>query len=171
MNSLCDRDVIAALYQASNAGVKIELIVRGICCLKAGIPGVSENITVRSIVGNFLEHSRIFYFLNGENEEIYCGSADWMPRNLERRVEILFPVEEPSLKTKLEDILQAQLRDNVKAHVLQPDGSYAKAGRRGKERFVSQEYFCRKAQSQAREASAESAGGGRRFVPETHQDA
>ncbi len=170
MNSLCDRDVIAALYQASNAGVKIDLIVRGICCLKAGIPGVSENITVRSIVGNFLEHSRIFYFLNGENEEIYCGSADWMPRNLERRVEILFPVEEPLLKRKLEDILQAQLRDNVKAHVLQPDGSYAKASRRGKERFVSQEYFCREAQSQAREASAETAGSGRRFVPETHQD-
>ena len=94
-----------------------------------------------------------------------------MPRNLERRVEILFPVEEPSLKTKLEDILQAQLRDKFKAHVLQQDGSYAKAGSRGKERFVSQEYFCRKAQSQAREASAESAGGGRRFVPETHQDA
>ncbi len=76
MNSLCDRDVIAALYKASCAGVKIELIVRGICCLQTGIPGVSENITVRSIVGNFLEHSRIFYFLNGENEEIYCGSAD-----------------------------------------------------------------------------------------------
>lgn len=96
MNSLCDPDIIAALYEASAAGVKIELIVRGICCLKVGIPGVSETISVRSIVGNFLEHSRIFYFENAGNPEFYCSSADWMPRNLERRVEILFPVEKKS---------------------------------------------------------------------------
>lgn len=169
MNSLCDRDVIAALYKASCAGVKIELIVRGICCLQTGIPGVSENITVRSIVGNFLEHSRIFYFLNGENEEIYCGSADWMPRNLERRVEILFPVEEPALKEKLYDILKAQLKDNVKAHVLQSDGVYAKVDKRGKERFVSQEYFCGEARREAREAVQDPAGESRRFVPEVHR--
>ena len=169
MNSLCDRDVIAALYEASCAGVKIDLIVRGICCLQTGIPDVSENITVRSIVGNFLEHSRIFYFLNGENEEIYCGSADWMPRNLERRVEILFPVEEPRLKEKLQDILSAQLRDNVKAQILQPDGTYAKVDKRGKERFGSQEYFCREAQREAREAAQETGSGSRRFVPEIHR--
>lgn len=114
MNSLCDRGIIAALYAASNAGVKIELIVRGICCLKVGIPGVSENITVRSIVGNFLEHSRIFYFLNDGAEEIYMGSADWMPRNLDKRVEILFPVESEELKNEVIEILRIQLEDNVK---------------------------------------------------------
>lgn len=169
MNSLCDRDVIAALYEASCAGVKIDLIVRGICCLQTGIPGVSENITVRSIVGNFLEHSRIFFFLNGENEEIYCGSADWMPRNLERRVEILFPVEEPALKERLVDILKAQLRDNVKAQVLQPDGTYAKVDRRGKEPFISQEYFCKEAIREAKEAAGEPVDKSRRFVPEIHR--
>ena len=93
MNSLCDPGIIESLYEASAAGVKIQLIVRGICCLKVGIPGVSENIEVRSIVGNFLEHSRIFYFFNDGEEELYMGSADWMPRNLDRRVEIIFPVE------------------------------------------------------------------------------
>ena len=145
MNSLCDRDIIAALYEASAAGVKIELIVRGICCLKVGIPDVSENISVRSIVGTFLEHSRIFYFENGGNSEVYCSSADWMPRNLERRVEIMFPVEDPRLKEKVMHILEVQLRDTVKAHLLQPDGSYEKVDRRGKETFNSQEAFCMEA--------------------------
>ena len=98
MNSLCDQEVIAALYEASAAGVKIDLIIRGICCLKVGIPKVSENITVRSIVGTFLEHARMFYFQNGGQEEYYMGSADWMPRNLDKRVEILFPVEDEDLK-------------------------------------------------------------------------
>ena len=101
MNSLCDRDIIAALYSASAAGVKIDLIMRGICCLKVGIPGVSENITVRSIVGNFLEHARIFYFYSGGNEEVFMGSADWMPRNLEKRVEIVFPVVPAILRADL----------------------------------------------------------------------
>lgn len=170
MNSLCDRDIIAALYKASAAGVKIDLIVRGICCLKVGIPGVSENITVRSIVGNFLEHSRIFYFENDEHYEIYCGSADWMPRNLERRVEILFPVEKPELKEELLHILQSQLRDNVKASVLTSDGVYEKVSRRGKSRFQSQEAFCLEAVEKARVAAEAEARATRTFVPEIHHE-
>lgn len=145
MNSLCDKDIIAALYEASAAGVKVDLIIRGICCLKVGIPGVSENITVRSIVGNFLEHSRIFYFYHNGSEEVYMGSADWMPRNLDKRVEILFPVESERLKMEVIHILQIQLEDNVKAHILQPDGSYEKVDRRGKVKMNSQEYFCEEA--------------------------
>lgn len=167
MNSLCDRDIIAALYEAGAAGVKIDLIVRGICCLKVGIKGISENITVRSIVGNFLEHSRIFYFENDENYEIYCGSADWMPRNLERRVEILFPVDRPELKERLLHILQSQLKDNVKASVLQPDGSYVKPDKRGRSAFQSQEAFCREAILEAKAAEKEN-GMTRTFIPETH---
>ena len=126
MNSLCDRDIIEALYRASAAGVKIELIVRGICCLRVGVPGVSETISVRSIVGNYLEHSRIFYFYNNGNEEVYLGSADWMPRNLIRRLEVVFPVESEELKKKVINVLKVELLDNVKAHVLQPDGTYLK---------------------------------------------
>ena len=168
INSLCDQDVIAALYEAASAGVKVDLIVRGICCLKTGIPGVSENITVRSIVGNFLEHSRIFYFENDEHYEIYCGSADWMPRNLERRVEILFPVDRPQLKEKLLHILKSQLRDNVKASVLQADGTYVKAGRKGKEVFCSQEVFCQEAVEET--AVEESGPASRTFIPETHHE-
>ena len=145
VNSLCDRDIIAALYEASCAGVKIQLIVRGICCLRAGVPGLSENIEVRSIVGNFLEHIRIFYFENDEAPEVYMGSADWMPRNLDRRVEIVFPVLDEKLKEKAIHILQVQLDDNVKAHVLQPDGSYAKINRRGKSPVCAQEQFCQEA--------------------------
>ena len=124
MNSLCDKEVIANLYEASCTGVKIELVIRGICCLKAGIPGLSENITVHSIVGNFLEHARILYVENDGSPEVYMGSADWMPRNLDKRVEIMFPVEDPELKKQVIHILQVQLEDNVKAHVLQPDGTY-----------------------------------------------
>ena len=169
MNSLCDRDIIAALYEASAAGVKIDLIVRGICCLKTGIEGISENITVRSIVGNFLEHSRIFYFENDDNYEIYCGSADWMPRNLERRVEILFPVDRPELKEELLHILQCQLKDNVKASVLQADGSYEKVDKRGKSLFQSQEVFCQEAMLKAKAAAEEQATVTRTFIPEVHQ--
>ena len=170
MNSLCDKDIIRALYEASAAGVKIELIVRGICCLKVGIPGVSENISVRSIVGNFLEHSRIFYFANDDHYEIYCGSADWMPRNLERRVEILFPVDRPELKEELLHILNSQLKDNVKASILQPDGSYEKQDKRGKQLFNSQDAFCLEAIQKAKEAAGESAIEGRTFIPETHHE-
>ena len=142
MNSLCDPDIITALYEASNAGVRIQLIVRGICCLIAGRAGLSENIEVRSIVGTFLEHSRIFYFYNEGHEEVYMGSADWMPRNLDRRVEIVFPVEDEDLKEKVKEILWIQLADTMKAHLLKEDGTYDKVDRRGKEKLESQMYFC-----------------------------
>lgn len=145
MNSLCDQEIIANLYEASSKGVKIDLIIRGICCLKVGIPGVSENITVRSIVGNFLEHSRIFYFQNGGDTEVYMGSADWMPRNLDRRVEIIFPVLEDSIKEKALHILQVELQDNVKAHILTFEGEYIKIDKRGKNLVNSQKQFCEEA--------------------------
>jgi polyphosphate kinase len=124
MNSLVDREMIEALYEASRAGVKVELIVRGICCLRPGVRGTSENITVRSIVGRFLEHARIFYFRNGGKEEFYLSSADWMPRNLDHRLELMFPVEDPQQRRYLMELLELQLRDNVKARELLPDGSY-----------------------------------------------
>ncbi|MEA3350780.1 MAG: polyphosphate kinase 1 [Chloroflexota bacterium] len=125
MNSLVDQHCIRALYRASQAGVKIDLQPRGICCLRPGVPGVSENITVTSIVGRFLEHTRIYYFRNGGDEEIVTGSADLMPRNLYRRVETLFPVEDPQLKTALRDeILNIHLKDNVKARRMLPNGEY-----------------------------------------------
>ncbi len=142
MNSLCDPDIIAALYEASAAGVQIDLIVRGICCLKAGLPDVSGNIHVRSIVGNFLEHSRIFYFYNNGSEEYYMGSADWMPRNLDRRVEIIFPVLDRGLQKKVRRILDVELEDNTKAHILMPDGTYVKPDKRGKVLVNSQHQFC-----------------------------
>lgn len=166
MNALCDKDIIEALYEASTAGVKIDLIIRGICCLRVGIPGVSENITVRSIVGNFLEHARIFYFENDGKPEYYCASADWMPRNLERRVEILFPIEKPALQEKLKFILDSQLKDTVKAQILQPDGSYVKVDRRGKEKFNAQLTFCEAARAAAKEKAG--ASHKRVFIPKVH---
>ena len=165
MNSLCDAGIINALYEASAAGVQIELIVRGICCLKQGVPGMSETIQVRSIVGTCLEHSRIFYFENDGSPEIYMGSADWMPRNLDKRVEILFPVEDPDLKKEIVHILHTQLADNTKAHLLQPDGlidsekdglvkvyggCYKKADRRGHAAICSQMQFCKEAKKNAK---------------------
>ena len=163
MNSLCDEELIEALYEASAAGVKIELIVRGICCLKVGIPGVSENISVRSIVGTFLEHSRIYYFLNGGQEEIYLSSADWMPRNLDRRVEILFPVENERLKKEVFHVLEIQLQDTMKAQVKQPDGSYEHIDRRGKTALCAQDYFMEYAKSLNR--SQDESMHDRVFVP------
>ncbi len=147
MNSLCDKEIIEALYDASAAGVEISLIVRGICCLRVGIPGISDTITVRSIVGRFLEHSRIFYFYNGGNEEYYMSSADWMPRNMDRRVEILFPVEDPKLCERLKAMLVVLLKDNVKARELGDDGLYHRAAAGdGQEIVCAQDYFCRKAE-------------------------
>lgn len=149
INSLCDIDIIEALYKASNAGVKIELIIRGICCLRTGIPGVSENITVRSIVGTYLEHARIFWFLNEGKEEIYCASADWMPRNLERRVEILFPIENPRLVDDLKHILQIQLSDNTKARLMTDDGIYIRITPGRNSRIGAQKTFVKEAQAVA----------------------
>ena len=149
MNSLCDQGIIEALYEASAAGVKIDLIVRGICCLKVGIPGVSENITVRSIVGTFLEHARIFWFRNGGKEEIYMGSADWMPRNLDKRVEILFPVTDEKLMGEVRHILDVQMADTLKARVLRSDNTYERIDRRGKVLLCAQDTFCEEAQQKA----------------------
>ena len=130
MNALLDKNIIAALYHASQAGVEIDLIVRGMCALRPGIRGISDHIRVRSIVGRFLEHSRIFYFANGGQEAIYISSADWMPRNLYERVEIMFPVKDPSLRDRLRhEILDAYLADTVKSRVLRRDGSYVPAWR------------------------------------------
>lgn len=143
MNSLCDREMICKLYDASNAGVKINLIVRGICCLKTGIPGVSENITVRSIVGRFLEHNRIFKFENGGNPEYYCGSADWMPRNLERRVEIVFPIKDDDAKKKTDRYLEDILKDTVKGRELKSDGTYYKVPDGGKAYSYQADYINR----------------------------
>lgn len=150
MNSLVDEKIIKALYEASCAGVQIDLIVRGICCLRAGVPGVSENIRVRSIVGRFLEHSRIFYFYNDGNEQIYLSSADWMPRNLRRRVELLFPVEDKYNRSIVKEILEISLRDTVKARILRRDGSYSRIDKRGKEIINSQEYFSKQAEDEAK---------------------
>ncbi len=146
MNSLLDPEITRALYDASCAGVEIDLIVRGICCLIPGIAGVSENIRVRSIVGWLLEHSRIYYFYNDGNEEIYLSSADWMPRNLDRRIELLFPVEEKRHMKRLKDALKLLLSDTRKARMMNPDGSYTKVIGRGNSVINSQETFYQMAQ-------------------------
>jgi polyphosphate kinase len=151
-NSLLDEDIVKALYQASQAGVEIDLIVRGICSLRPGIRGISDRIRVRSIVGRFLEHSRIYYFENGGESEVYLGSADWMPRNLHERVEVLFPLKSSLLRDRvLHEILAAYLADNIKARFLQPDGRYLRSwqsarGRskrppRGAAAFSAQEFL------------------------------
>jgi polyphosphate kinase len=141
MNALLDRATIEALYRASNAGVQIDLIVRGMCALRPGVKGQSERIRVRSIVGRFLEHSRIFSFTNGGRPELFCGSADWMPRNLVERSEAVFPVNDPALSERLSnEILAAYLADNTKARLLQPDGCYLRAPQIGPA-FNAQEHL------------------------------
>jgi polyphosphate kinase len=147
MNSLVDRKMIQLLYEASQAGVKVDLLVRGICCLRARVPGVSDNIRVTSIVGRFLEHSRIYYFQNGGAEEIYLGSADLMPRNLNRRVEVLFPVQDKNLIRVLkEDILGTYMKEQAKARHMLPDGKYARDTNAGKKGALnSQETFVARA--------------------------
>ena len=141
MNGLLEEKTIEALYAASQAGVHIDLIVRGMCALRPGVKGLSEKIHVRSIVGQYLEHSRIFDFENGGEPEIFCGSADWMTRNLYERCEVVFPVTDEKLAKRLrEEILHSYLKDNVKARVLHANGEYSRAERKG-ERFSAQEYF------------------------------
>jgi polyphosphate kinase len=142
MNSLVDKEFILALYLASQAGVQVDLIVRGMCCLRPEVPGVSENIRVVSLVGRFLEHSRIYYFENGGEPELYAGSADLMPRNLDHRVEVLFPVLDPGLRERIvRDILNIQLRDNVNAWRQEPGGQYERIVAAGADsRFDSQQW-------------------------------
>ncbi|MEM6883946.1 MAG: polyphosphate kinase 1 [Verrucomicrobiota bacterium] len=142
MNSLVDTEIIIELFKASQAGVKIELLIRGICCLRPGIEGVSDNITVRSIVDQFLEHSRIFYFENAGASEIYMGSADWMTRNLSRRVEVIFPVEEPTLKQRLiDEVITTFQQDNLKTRSIQPDGLHITPNRNGAKPVRAQSRF------------------------------
>jgi polyphosphate kinase len=156
MNALLDRPIIDALYTASQAGVQIDLIIRGMCALRPGVEGLSQNIRVRSIVGRFLEHSRIFSFTNGGQPEVFCGSADWMPRNLYERCEVVFPVTEAALLHRLHDeILGAYLKDNTKARILQPDGSYIRATRQGPA-FSAQEHLMAIASREAASAHPQS---------------
>ena len=150
VNSLVDANIISLLYEASQAGVPIQLIVRGICCLIPGLPGVSETITVRSIVGQLLEHSRIFCFENGGEKHIFMGSADWMPRNLDRRVELVFPIEDEELKQRAFSILELMLSDNVNARIMQPDTSYVHIDHRGKASVNCQREFSVLAQQAVR---------------------
>jgi polyphosphate kinase len=135
MNALLDKNIIAALYRASQAGVEIDLLVRGMCALRPGVRGISDHIRVRSIVGRFLEHSRIFYFANGGQDEVYLSSADWMPRNLYERVEVMFPVKDPMLRNRvMHEILSAYLADSIKARVLRKDGNYVRAWQAARKR-------------------------------------
>jgi polyphosphate kinase len=149
MNALLEPSVIDALYQASSAGVEIDLIIRGLCILRPGVKGMSHRIRVRSVVGRFLEHSRIFHFANGGDDEIYLGSADWMPRNLFERCEVAFPIRDPAAKARIHDeILPAYLADTTKARIQQPDGSYLRASQLFKEApaFSSQEFLMKLAE-------------------------
>jgi polyphosphate kinase len=145
MNSLVDKEIIEALYRASQKGVRIKLNVRGICCLRPGVKGLSENIEVVSIVDMFLEHSRLFCFFNGGEEEVYLSSADWMPRNLDRRLELMFPVEDKKNKKELIQLLSLYFKDNLKAWTLSPGGEYQKKEAGDDKKFRVQEYLCQKA--------------------------
>ncbi|KNZ42099.1 RNA degradosome polyphosphate kinase [Acetobacterium bakii] len=148
MNSLIDEGIVNKLYEASQAGVEIQLIVRGMCSLVPGIPKISENISVHSIVGTFLEHSRIYYFYNQGKEDIFLSSADWMERNLDRRIETLFPVEDMDLKQKLKHIIDITLSDTIKTRIMTETGEYVRMDKRGKELLSCQKYFCEEAEAQ-----------------------
>src|ERR1041384_3245384 len=171
MNALLDKNVIEALYRASQAGVSVDLIVRGMCSLRPGVPGVSENIRVRSVVGRLLEHSRIFYFENGGDDEIYISSADWMPRNLYERVEVLCPVRDLSLKQRLKDeILAAYMADNMKARFLDRADHYARvAHQRGQKYFSAQDFLIAVAEGRATAADIPEAVMPRRRAPAPRQ--
>jgi len=152
MNALLEPSIIQALYQASQAGVEIDLIIRGLSILRPGVPGLSERIRVRSIVGRFLEHSRIFHFANGGNDEVYLGSADWMPRNLFERCEVVFPVRDPAAMARIHnEILPAYMADTVKARIQQPDGNFLRASKLMKDApvFSAQDFLLRLAEGKA----------------------
>ncbi len=161
MNSLVDEALIEELYAASGAGVEIDLIVRGICCLRPGVPGLSERIRVRSIIDRYLEHARIFYFENAGEPEYLLASADWMPRNLDHRLEIAFPVLAPALQAQLREVLETQLADTVKARIILPDGHSERMPADGRPPLRSQERLLRADRHRARQAG----GRGRRLRP------
>lgn len=148
MNALIDEGIINKLYEASQAGVEIQLIVRGMCSLIPGIPKISEHITVHSIVGTYLEHSRIYYFYNQGKEDIFLSSADWMERNLNRRIETLFPVEDEELKNKIKHVIDITLRDTIKTRLMTATGEYLRIDKRGKELLSCQKYFCEEAEAE-----------------------
>ena len=160
MNALVDKEIIEALYEASRSGVEIDLIIRGVCCLRPGVKGVSERIRVRSIVDRFLEHSRVFYFENGCRPEVYLGSADWMPRNFFKRIEVVFPIEDGILRDRLiEEVLAFNLRDNQKARIMQSDGTYVLPSHEaGQQPFRSQQAFMERASLLARKPETRRAG-------------
>lgn len=163
MNALVDPEIIKALYRASQAGVKVDLIVRGICCLRPGVPGVSDNIRVRSVIDRYLEHSRIFYFSNDGDDEIYCGSADWMPRNFFRRIEVMFPILDDELKKRFKnEVLYAPLHDNTKARLMRSDGCYTRVRRRASEPPMrSQDWLMQRAAGEAGSAQTSAKSGGK----------
>jgi len=148
-NSLVDPLMIDRLYQASCAGVRIDLIIRGICCLRPGVPGLSENISVRSIIGRFLEHSRVFYFYHDGHEDLFLSSADWMPRNLDRRVELMFPIRDEAVRQRIMQVLTIQLEDTERARLMQPDGVTVRVDRRGKAHLDCQRFLSEQALAEA----------------------
>jgi polyphosphate kinase len=167
MNALVDADIVDALYRASQAGVPIQLLVRGICCLRPGVPGVSETIEVRALIDRFLEHGRIFHFVNGGADEVYMGSADWMPRNFHRRVEAVAPVEDPVLRARLVDILATQRTDTAKAWILRSDGTYARVDAKGEAPVRCQTRFIETTRDKAKTADMKAPSGRFHLAPAT----